>query len=489
MADEPRNIVVCCDGTGNEVTGDLSNVLKLFRIAEKSDRQIVYYDPGVGTIGTESAWQRRKAKLMAVWGLATGAGLDDNILDAYRFLVRTYRDGDRVFLFGFSRGAYTVRALAAFVDMVGLLWPDQINLADYALTTYKRAGWRREKEAERSGGSAPAAEDDGKQSGFEAAWDFGKILGKRRVPIHFMGCWDTVASMIVPGRGPLSLPTLRTLPYTRSNPGVRAFRHAMAIDERRRMFRLNRWAPKRHVVTLKPMTTEEQDCEQVWFAGVHSDIGGGYPEKESGLSKYPLIWMIDEATKEKHGLRISQERFDRLAKGIKQPGEDHHYVAPNACAEQHRSLKGVWWALETLIPKSTLWRRWPRWGLFGWYLPLAEPRLIPTGAAIHVSVEERQRCPELRYAPPNLPRREPIAPEGLFAPILRAISGAAVLGGIAYGGVRLAMCWWHGAGTLLSAGRAGLLLVGIALAALGILGAVATLWGLRSAGTKASSGH
>ena len=145
---EPRNIVICCDGTGNEVTGDLSNVLKLFRIADKNAKQIVYYDPGVGTIGTESAWQRRKAQLRAVWGLATGAGLDENILDAYRFLIEHYRNGDRVFLFGFSRGAYTVRALAAFLNMVGLLYPNQINLADYALTTYKRAGWRKEKAAE-----------------------------------------------------------------------------------------------------------------------------------------------------------------------------------------------------------------------------------------------------------------------------------------------------------------------------------------------------
>ena len=287
--------------------------------------------------------------------------------------------------------------------------------------------------------------------------------------------------MIVPGRGPLSLPTLRTLPFTRSNRDVRAFRHAMAIDERRRMFRLNRWLDGQQYDVdpyASPKVTDDQDCKQMWFAGVHSDIGGGYPEKESGLAKYPLIWMIDEAVE--HGLRIDDARFEKLAKIASKPGDVPQYVAPNACAMQHRSLKHIWWALEALpiLPKSTRWRRWPRWSLFGWYLPLAEPRLIPTGAVFHPSVAERLRCPGLNYAPPNLTPREPIPAEGKLAPVLRALSGAAVLAAIAYGGVKLAFCFWHGTGPLLSAMRGGLLLLGIVIALLGALGAIATLWRL-----------
>ncbi len=423
-----KNIIICCDGTGNEVSGNLSNVLKLFRIVIKDEGQRVFYDPGVGTIGTEIDWGRLKANARAVWGLATGAGLDDNILDAYRFLASVYEEGDRVFLFGFSRGAYTVRALAGFISMVGLLRPDQLNIADYALTAYKRTGSRFEA---------------GDKEAFKKTWDFGRTAASRRVTIHFIGAWDTVASMIVPRRDRfLPVPTLRTLPYTRKNSSVRAFRHAMAIDERRRMFRRNRWDEGQEFVVdpfSDPPVKQPQDCRQLWFAGVHADIGGGYPEKESSLSKLPLIWMIEEAVS--HGLRIDRAMFDHLARGIKREGATHEYVAPDPCGEMHRSLKGFWHILEW-IPKSTQWRRWPRTGFLGFYIPRAEPRLIPTGEALHPSVAERlELCKKPPYRPPNLPQRAPIPEEGRLAPLLRRIVytvlGVGLLVLVAWGAVRL----------------------------------------------------
>src|SRR5438132_9535479 len=130
----PKNIVICCDGTGNEIGSKISNVLKLYRVLRKTDEQRVYYTPGVGTIGLLNAWQRWKQQMQAVFGLATGYGLDDDVLGAYRFLCETYRAGDKVWLFGFSRGAYAVRTLAAFIHVIGIVAPDQINLAGYALT-------------------------------------------------------------------------------------------------------------------------------------------------------------------------------------------------------------------------------------------------------------------------------------------------------------------------------------------------------------------
>ena len=136
---EGRDLVVCCDGTGNEIGVNLSNVLKLTRILVKDERQLVYYDPGVGTIAQLATWGRLRQKLREFFGLATGYGLDDNILDAYNWLCSTWKPGDRLFLFGFSRGAYTVRALAGMMTMVGLLRPDQLNITRYALTAYKRA--------------------------------------------------------------------------------------------------------------------------------------------------------------------------------------------------------------------------------------------------------------------------------------------------------------------------------------------------------------
>ena len=115
----PKNIVICCDGTGNEINTTISNVLKLYRVLEKDEGQRVYYRPGVGTIGLQSTWQRLKQETYGVLGLATGAGLDEDTLAVYRFLCETWQDGDRVWLFGFSRGAYTVRVLAAFIQVIG----------------------------------------------------------------------------------------------------------------------------------------------------------------------------------------------------------------------------------------------------------------------------------------------------------------------------------------------------------------------------------
>jgi uncharacterized protein (DUF2235 family) len=449
----PRNIVICCDGTGNEVKANLSNVLKLFRIAKKDDLQRVWYHPGVGTIGTDNAWERFRIEAKAIFGLATGNGLDEDILRAYRFLVETYRPGDRVFLFGFSRGAYTVRALAAFIHMIGLLHPDQSDIASYALTTYKSAGWQSEDayDAAKSRGEPTpdpvgpggtnAAGDRAPPARFAAAWEFGKVTGTRRVPIHFMGVWDTVSSMIVPGSGLFTLPRLRTLPYTRLNPSVRAFRHAIAVDERRRMFRLNRWKEGQDYIVnpfSHPPHTQPQDCEQLRFAGVHSDVGGGYPEAESGLAKIPLIWMIEEAVK--NGLRIDEAAFRRLALG-----EDPKYAKPNPLGPLHNSLTWGWWPLEVL-PKSAKWREWRRWSLLGWYLPLGEPRVVAQADRLHPSVVERQeKAKDPRYDPVNLrePRHGWTPREGWFGPLARKALGilvlTAILTALLWGG----RCWWE----------------------------------------------
>lgn len=459
---EPRNIVICCDGTGNQVSGNLSNVLKLFRIASKDAKQQIFYDPGVGTIGNENAWRRFKQNAKSVFDLATGAGLDDNILAAYSFLAKNYQEGDRIFLFGFSRGAYTVRALAGFIHMVGLLRPDQLNICDYALTAYKRAS---------------------DESDFPVAWDFGRVVSARKVTIHFIGVWDTVASMIVPRPDRFYLPSLRTLPYTRTNPSVRIFRHATAIDERRRMFRLNRWTePQPYVENpfAHPKVDQPQDIKQRWFAGVHSDVGGGYPEAQSGLSKFPLIWMIDEAVE--HGLRISRTMFDHLARGEPMKDGRHPYVPPDAAAQLHNSLGPGWWPLE-ILPKSCRWREWARPRLFGWYLPLGEPRRIETGAETHSSVHEREeKVPS--YRPVNLPPRAPLPAEGWLNPVLRALSGIAILAALGLAGVWAILRWWPATAALAeSLGRAVLPLGGAGMVLLALAGALLLLRGL---GSKAS---
>ena len=138
-----KNIVICCDGTGNEISENISNVLKLYRMLRKTGKtephQLVFYDPGVGTLARPDPWRKVWQDTITILGLATGYGLDDNVLAAYDFLVRNYEDGDDIFLFGFSRGAYTVRVLAGLVHKVGLVSPQQSNLSGGAgLTAYKQ---------------------------------------------------------------------------------------------------------------------------------------------------------------------------------------------------------------------------------------------------------------------------------------------------------------------------------------------------------------
>jgi uncharacterized protein (DUF2235 family) len=396
----PKNIVICCDGTGNEIGNTLSNVLKLYRIVQKNEHQRVYYNPGVGTIGQQNGWQRFKQNARAVFGLATGYGLDDDILTAYRFLCEIYEENDKVWLFGFSRGAYTVRILAAFIHVVGVLPPDQLNLATYALTAYKKSSADSQRKDPKK--LNLAAEETVHSPELEAAWHFSRVAGGDTIRIEFIGVWDTVASVIVPRRDSF-FPNLQTLRFTRTNSSVKTFRQGIAIDERRRMFRLNRWIEPQDYLANPFVSSSAiaQDIRQVWFAGVHADVGGGYPEAQSGLSKFPLHWMIEEACAK--GLLINRAMVNHLVLGKPRMGSNHVYVAPDAAAELHVSMTGGWKILEWL-PKRTRWREWGKRGsIFGWYLPRSEPRAIPEGALIHRSVFTRIEAVST-YHPVNLPK-------------------------------------------------------------------------------------
>jgi uncharacterized protein (DUF2235 family) len=243
-----RNIVICCDGTGNEISENISNVLKFYRCLRKTDKttphQVVFYDPGVGTLSRPDPWHKLKQDFSAILGLATGYGLDEKVLQAYLFLVRNYQDGDQIYLFGFSRGAYTVRVLAGLIHKVGLISPEQANLAGSGLTSYKQLSGDDppdpgfDPQALTDGGDSdgplPATKDD-------QAAQFARILSTRWPTIRFVGVWDTVASVIVPRPDRFYWPSLEELAYTLHNPSVQTFRQAISIDERRCMFRLKKW--------------------------------------------------------------------------------------------------------------------------------------------------------------------------------------------------------------------------------------------------------
>jgi uncharacterized protein (DUF2235 family) len=360
-----KKIVVCCDGTGNTYGDANSNVLKVYSVLPKNDpTQVAFYDPGVGTFSAPAALTALARWWTKVLGFAFGYGIRENIADAYRYLMNTYEEGDQVFVFGFSRGAYTARALAALIYKCGLLSPGNENLIPYAIEMLIQ-----EKRVEI-------------YSGFRRTFS-------RRCGIHFMGLWDTVKSV-----GWIYNPL--KLQFTRRNPILKVLRHAVSIDERRCFYRQNLWGePYPH-----------QDIKQVWFAGAHSDVGGSYPEKESGLSQIALQWMLEEAVA--HDLIVDHKKVCEIL-GEVQPApaagaEDKRpfHCPPNIQETIHKSLHGGWWLLE-IAPK--LYED-PKHGFkTRLKIPLGERRFIAEGSIVHRSVAERMSLPDLRYAPPNLPQK------------------------------------------------------------------------------------
>lgn len=363
----PKNIVILMDGTSNGITSQRTNILRLYGCLRKSDSQLVYYDPGVGTLGAQGVWSRRVQQASELWSMATGAGVDQNVKEAYRFLVENYNDGkaeggkrDRIFLFGFSRGAYTARMLAGFIYTIGLIEPRNLNLVDYAYRAYKRIG------------------DNVGEDQFAEVRLYERILATDRPPVRLLGLFDTVASVIEPGPG--VWPQLKHHASTSVNPGVESVRHAVALDERRRMFRALLW-PEKQVYHLNPFAKDKavpQDAVEVWFNGSHGDIGGGYPEDQSGLAKIPLMWMIEEA--KNTGLEFVTQTVNRIVLG-KKPGDP--YSQPDALAKRHNSMTGAWKVLE-YVPLPT-----KQEGVSGISITQARPRDVPSGAKVHASVVAR----------------------------------------------------------------------------------------------------
>ena len=353
----PKNIVICIDGTGNEFGNRNSNVIKLYSALVIDDsRQVAYYHPGLGTMGSPNALSKFSRWWTKVMGLAFGYGLSGALQDSYSYLMEEFEEGDSVFIFGFSRGAYCARALAAMLYMFGLLRRGNEPLIPYVLRMFKKKN---------------KTDDD-----FRLAAIF-KQTFSRVCKSHHVGVWDTVSSV-----GWIYDPF--HLPFTAMNPDVANGRHAISIDERRCAFRQNLWSSK---------TKPDQDLKQIWFAGVHSDIGGGYPEVESGLSKITLQWMLDEATAK--GLLVSTER-EQTVLGF----TDSTMVRPSCVGKLHQSLTGFWWILEVL-PRR-FWDRTVDPPKMRWKIPLASPRYIDGTAAIHESVCERLKL-DPTYRPKNLP--------------------------------------------------------------------------------------
>lgn len=258
-----KRLIVCCDGTWNKLANPCpTNVVKIAQavksIASDGTPQLIFYEEGVGT-----QWYDKLP------GGAFGWGIDANIKNAYRFLCLNYEAGDEIYLFGFSRGAYTVRSLGGLLHCSGLLSRFNICHSDEAYEIY-----RIEREDERH----------------QKAAEFLRQRESQKVPIKLLACWDTVGAMGIPNLLPFSpLNQVINARYqfhnVRLSPLIENALHAIAIDEHRKVFNVTQMEKREE--------SQNQILKQVWFPGGHGCVGGG-TEKNRGLSDAALKWMMEE---------------------------------------------------------------------------------------------------------------------------------------------------------------------------------------------------
>ncbi|MEU6830536.1 DUF2235 domain-containing protein [Nocardia beijingensis] len=296
-----KRLVVCCDGTWKaESSSTVSNIVKIAQTirfdapgpAGETIQQWVTYVSGPGARGFLSD------RLM---GGAFGLGLEANLSSAYWHLALNWEKGDEIYIFGFSRGAFTARSLAGLISRIGIMTPEAMIEGKYpeALRIYRQRP------------PAPTPEDPDPAEPEE--WQEFRRKYCRRAKIDFLGVFDTVGALGVPG-----LTSLRHRFHdVKLSRHVHCARQALAIDERRRNFEPSVWE-----VPVEPTVKYRRGFErvkQVWFPGVHSDIGGGYAE--CGLSDTTLQWMVGEA--ESVGLAFDRDRLAALSKRCDHTDGDH----------------------------------------------------------------------------------------------------------------------------------------------------------------------
>ncbi|KAG6810879.1 hypothetical protein H0H92_009971 [Tricholoma furcatifolium] len=316
-----RTLVLCFDGTGDQFDSDNSNIVEFFTMLKKDDRekQMVYYQAGIGTYTSPEVATPFASKISKTLDEMIAWNLSSHVMDGYEFLMQNYKAGDRICIFGFSRGAYTARGLAGMIHKVGLLPAcnyQQVPFAYKMFTRVDEIGWQQ-------------------SNAFKKAFSVD-------VPIEFIGVWDTVNSVgLIP----------RRLPFTTSNTIVRTFRHAISLDERRAKFKANLWnRPNENEASLgiegqKPDVPHEQqpkvanpehhhkhekdkkgtlrqmenkygdrsdrptDVEEVATVKGALDVGGGSVENGTpySLARIPLRWMIRECFKADTGIMFISE--------------------------------------------------------------------------------------------------------------------------------------------------------------------------------------
>ncbi|KAL5115303.1 hypothetical protein ACEQ8H_006816 [Pleosporales sp. CAS-2024a] len=335
-----RRLVICCDGTWQTSVGLKnnipSNVTKLCRLiartgtdqhdASKKFHQLVYYDSGVGTGDLSSSEARRQG--------GTGAGLAENVIEAYNFIVMNYEPGDEIFCFGFSRGAYTARAVAGLVSDIGVIKPIHMQSFpdlyraymsnDEGLDFRQTRAWKWFTEGKLSAKGKELSESgapyDHKNPQQVAEWwditPHGELaVSPESRNVKVVGVWDTVGSLGVPDVLGLNLARKRTkygFHNVKLTGHIEHAYQALALDERRKPFRPTLWYIPKELVDDPDTPTPE--LKQVWFPGVHINCGGGDDDcfsnmkgDNENLSTSSFVWMLQCISPH---LAIDQTAFD-----------------------------------------------------------------------------------------------------------------------------------------------------------------------------------
>lgn len=380
-----RRLVVCFDGTWNTPDSgpEPTNVVKILRaVRNRDDRdisQFVFYDKGVGTGGFTDR----------IAGGASGAGLNENVVDGYRFLGNNYEDGDEIYIFGFSRGAYTARSLVGLIDLAGILKPMHLGRdLQHVVETYRD-------------GTLARAEKDRRV----AAGNYDRYAA---VKIKCVGVWDTVGSLGIPGDlGRQLYLKGHHFNNVQLNAQVDVALHAVAIDEKRSAF-----APTLWVSEDGQPVRRDQVVEQVWFPGVHSNVGGSYPD--TGLSDTALDWMV------KRVIKHTDLAFDdRYLGAVCKPRVDGiGYESRSALY-----LTSKYYPYERLIrqtvPEGRGFGEWCR----KTFKDLDRRNVVPDGTQpinemLHISALERWRLPEVLHdVQEGETKKQPYRPVNLEAVI------------------------------------------------------------------------
>lgn len=450
-----KNIVVFSDGTGEQggVRPDqvLTNVYKLYRASRISGdnvvdpaKQVVFYDPGLGTINDSGMVHLSLLdRFKSVAGLAFGIGITNNIVDCYEFILQHYQLGDRIYLFGFSRGAYTVRSVAGVLRMCGIPTHDQDGsrlptsgprlrrIAEHAVKDVYEYHCGKAQWGYQAKRLEPSAEFRRQYGSGAADEDVDEHIFSNAAP-YFIGVFETVAALVLGGwrkfllviivllvslmlgasvaavewltslsfkMGLTFLPTLvgatvvvflgclsylwasrwTSTAYDKSlDPRVKCARHAMAIDEWRSDFQRVPWGRQEDVDAHDKLAKlgDPDWLKQVWFAGDHADIGGGYPETESRLSDIALRWMVSELRSTEEPLILNDMLLN---------------LFPDPAGMQHDEVEGY------------------RERYFGLRIWKKAFRKIENGSVLHDSVLRRFACGPVKlfrewglYRPENL---------------------------------------------------------------------------------------